>query len=560
MSPSEVYPPVCDYEWMEAHGYTALRRSGGEKKRYALSLGDSRYRSETAAQLQRLIRENNLGHIKYDGFVAEEPAGHHGMLPGADSVEPLAEASLELLRASKEANPALVTEPTYMNSLANYISPWILKYSDSIWGNSGGDCPLGLGPAPDYRESHTNAREYYIFSSLDEFWLPQNAVHYFDIIHCDEAGGFANHAAMAFGRGRFFVSTYVNPKFMTASDWTVYAGFLRWARKNQELLRNTTVVPSRVERGEPYAYAHWQGMRGVVAVRNPSNETREYHLELARTRPPAGLRDAVCVTLYPHSRGVAAGIHARSVLSLTLAPWELQILELRPVAEMQGPVVLGGRWIRNGNTTRLAHDGIASDVESLTPEGIRRSLAIPLRSPTPPAGRVLRRSAWQMPEVEWLTGKAGHVPSVAFEFDCEVDVPVSCASAEVLVLVQVEGRQFYPSRCQATVNGQAAVLGESNSAGHIGYYDSHPQWARSRETDRQWTWYRCQVPAGHAEIRVRGAAAGPDPQVGVWAWGDEDLEKSARENSLLLPLPELPQLDPGRQRVGRCLQQPAKLL
>jgi hypothetical protein len=174
-------------------------------------------------------------------------------------VEPLAAYSLELLQASKEANPHLVTEPTYLNSIANYISPWILQYSDTVWANAE-DCVVGIGP-PDYRESHTNAREFMVFKSLEQVWLPQDAVHHFDIVHVDEREGFPNHAAMAFGRGRFFLSTYVNPKLMNDEDWRIYAGLLRWARQNADLLRHTVVIASRVELGEPYLYAHWLGAR-----------------------------------------------------------------------------------------------------------------------------------------------------------------------------------------------------------------------------------------------------------------------------------------------------------
>jgi hypothetical protein len=54
-----------------------------------------------------------------------------------------------------------------------------------VWAN-GEDCVVGIGPAPDYRESHTNAREFMVFQSLDQVWLPQNAIHYFDIIHVDD--------------------------------------------------------------------------------------------------------------------------------------------------------------------------------------------------------------------------------------------------------------------------------------------------------------------------------------------------------------------------------------
>ncbi|MDO8541076.1 MAG: hypothetical protein Q7S40_11620, partial [Opitutaceae bacterium] len=172
MSPSEVYPPVCDYEWAEKQGYIVLRRDPAADGRLqpgfakpGLSLADPRYREETKRQLQKLIRENGLAHIKYDGFWAIEQRPHHDLLGGEDSVEPLAAHSLELLQASKEANPDLVTEPTYLNSIASYISPWILKYSDTVWAN-GVDCVVGVNPAPDYRESHTNAREFVIFQSL----------------------------------------------------------------------------------------------------------------------------------------------------------------------------------------------------------------------------------------------------------------------------------------------------------------------------------------------------------------------------------------------------------
>jgi hypothetical protein len=293
-----------------------------------------------------LIRENGLGHIKYDGFQPIETEPHDGMLGGEDSVEPLAGYSLELMRAARRANPDLVAEPTYLNSQTGYISPWQLMDADSIWGNTS-DCPLGIGPAPEYRDSHTNAREWLIFAGLDEIWVPQNAVQYFDIIHVDGPGGFARHAAMAVGRGRFFLPVYCNPKVMTDADWAVLAGLLKWARANQDVLRQTEILPSRVERGEPYVYAHWLGARGIVVVRNPSNETRELALDLRRAGAPAELTDAVCYTQFPYRRGIGAGL----TLNLSLAPWEVLYLEVVPRAQLKERVVLGGRWYRGANGT-----------------------------------------------------------------------------------------------------------------------------------------------------------------------------------------------------------------
>jgi hypothetical protein len=464
MSPSERYPPVCDYDWAEKAGYTVLRPKG---EKPGVSLADPRYREETKAALRKLIRENKLAHIKYDGYLAEEDRPHHGLLPGIDSVEPLADYSLELLRASKQEDPELITEPTYMNSFVNYISPWILMYSDTIWANAGGDLPPGMMPAPDYREAATTAREWYIFSSLNEVWAPQNALHYFDIVHVDAREGFPNHAAMAFGRGRFFVSTYVNPKVMNADDWRIYAGMLKWARANTGILRNTLVVPSDLRAGEPYIYAHWEGKRGILAVRNPSNESKAFVVDLARAGAPQDLAGGVCYAQYPCRKGVAEGLTAASTFRLSLEPWELVFLEIVPRAALQEVVAMGARWkAGNGGLSVIPERGVKT-VRLLEPGGRERSVAVKPRTVEQPAGKIVSQSVRPAAESEWLTGAEFRLPeftfhypaefgseeirkleaarkqkkfrTVAFELECEVTIPAAAGRGQVLLLIQSPG-------------------------------------------------------------------------------------------------------------------------
>lgn len=557
MSPSEQYPPVCDYDWAEKNGYVVLRPDAGKRGGTAVSLADPRYRGETKAALKKLIRENGLEHIKYDGFRALETKGHHGLLPGEDSVEPLAEYSLQLLAASKEEKRKLVTEPTYMNSLANYISPWILMHSDTVWGNSGGDCPPGLGPAPEYRESATNAREFYIFSSLNEVWAPQNAVHYFDIVHVDAREGFANHAAMAFGRGRFFVSTYLNPKVMDGEDWRIYAGLLRWARANRDILRNTLVLPSRVELGEPYVYAHWLGTRGILAVRNPSNENREFTIEPGRTGAPRQLADAVCYTQYPYRRGIAAGLAAASPVRLELAPWELLFLEIVPRPELKETVAIGARWYGGS----MAPDWDVDEVRIFEAGGGERRVRVSPRRRGELSGRLVSRTVRPIGGDEWLTGAERHYPvfpfhypaafgseeirkleqaarkekrfpSAAFDVECAVSIPPG-ARGQVLLLVEFPGREYRPSRCGALVDGKAAALRESNSSEHVGYYVAAKGnfWKDMLPHESEWCWYICDVGSGARTVRFSGAAGHPNPILRLWAWAEDDL------NAAMVPLP-----------------------
>jgi hypothetical protein len=556
MSPSEVYPDVCDYEWLEKKGYFVVRRQEDS----GLSLADPKYRNAVKEQLSKLVRDNNLGHVKYDGFIAEEQATHHDLLPGEDSVEPLARYSLELLEVSRKTNPTLVTEPTYLNSLANYISPWILKYSNSVWGNAGDDCPPGINPAPDYRESCTNAREYYIFSSLHEVWLPQNAVQYFDIVHCDDATGFANHAAMAFSRGRLFVPTYLNPRFMTDDDWRIYAGLLKWARTNEDILRNTVIIPSRVELGEPYVYAHWLGRRGILAVRNPSNATRAFDLDMRAAQAPKDLSDAACYTQYPYRKGIARQIKSNSIISLKLAPWELLILEIMPEPELREPVAIGARWYSDDGGTLLVADREFDTIERLEPRGTTSHVRVSPRPALDLRGQIIEQSARRLPRSEWLTGDAGLVPATGFELGCEVSIPTN-ASGRLLLLIEYPGREFWPSRCSVTVNGVPACLAGSSSDGHIGDPMEHEPWkSEAQQFESQWKWYDCPLPAGSSRVMFSGAASFERPRVGVWLWSEEDVKVLAQRAPSASPTPAMPEYRANIERDGICIRPSAPIV
>ena len=593
MSPSEIYPPVCDYDWAEKNGYVVVRPEpdlpSGKPRTFqipGLSLADPKYREETKVQLQKLIRANGLGHIKFDGFWPVEYHAHHDLLPEADSVEPLAAHALELLQAAKAANPQLVTEPTMLNSITSYISPWLLQYSDTIWANAV-DCVVGIGPAPDYRESHTNAREFIVFQSLDQVWLPQDAVHYFDIVHVDASEGFPNHAAMAFGRGRFFLSTYLNPKLMSDDDWRIYTGLLRWARGNTDLLRHTRVLRSRVELGEPYLYAHWLGTRGILVVRNPSNETQNFTIDLGEAGAPAGRADGICYSQYPYRRGIAAGLTGQSRMLLKLAPWELLYLEVVPQPLLVETVVIGARWYRAADgTTTIAADAEAEYIQLIGPGRSDRIVVVPTRSRAMPAGRVVSHTVTPLPENEWLAGKPRTTPlfpfkypaefnaetlkglretawkdiawtpapSVAFELDCSAQVPDGASACQLLLLVEYPGRGHCSSRCTAWVDGSEAVLDVRHSDEHVGFHN----WTDSlRAVESEWTWYICDVPVGSHRIKFSGRTGHAGPRLGVWLWVDYDLADQTLLTAVQCRPPVLPQYRDRRERHGICLLRPA---
>ena len=578
MSPSENYPRTCDYEWAEKSGYTVVRPEINPfDDRLALSLADPKYRAEAEEQLKRLIREYGFGHIKYDGFTIAESRPHHDLLPGQDSVEPLAEALMELFSTAYEANPHLFSEPTCLNSRRNYISPWIIRHANSLWGDAGTDCPPGIGPAPVYRESATSGREFYIFGSLDEVWLPQNALQYFDIVHCDPGGGFANHAAMAFGRGRFFISTYANPKFMSEDDWRIYAGLLRWGRTNQDILQHTVMLRSRIELGEPYVYGHWLGTRGILAVRNPSNESKKLQIDLASTGAPAGLTEAVCYTQYPYRRGVATDVTGMGTVSLRLAPWELVFLEIQPRSALKESVALGARWFHDARAgMSIVPDAKADKVRILLPDGHEQVVAVEPRLHGEFRGELISHSMRKLAEGEWVTQErtfpcnvsdngcpnviplGRRFPGVAFDVECSVAVPVGGGAGRVLLLVEFPGEQHLPSKCTAAVNGNPVRLEERYSEGHIAYRDSLRATGaeRVRPYLSEWTWYICEAPEGTSRVRFTGTAGDTRSRIGLWAWMETDL--TGRHVPVSVPSSEakMPQYEAERELDGLCLKSP----
>jgi hypothetical protein len=562
ISPSEVYAPVMDYQWAAQNGYAVVEASHDPLDYHAtgLSLADPKYLLAAQNEMQALITQNGVGHIKFDGFIALEQRAHHQLLPGDDSVEPLAEGSLELIKACKQADPDLFTEPTYLNALANYSSPWMIKYVDSTWAGAGDDCIVGIGPSPDYRESQTNSREFFVVSALDEIWLPQNAMQSFDIVHCDGAGGFPNHAAMAFARGRFFVSTYINPKFMADADWEIYAGLLKWGRRNQEVLRNTTVLASRVELGEPYAYAHWSGRRGIVAVRNPSNDSKNFTLDLAQAGCPAQLSAAVCYTQYPYRRGIAEGVTAGSKIALDLAPWELLFLEIVPRSELLEPVALGARWYRE-TSGRMSVADSAGPVRLLLPHGCQRAVDMPTGERAHPQATVVSQRIDGFPKSDWLHHGGTPLETSAFEIECSVSIPDAAVAGKALLLLEFPGHDQLAHNCWCEVDGRSVPLQVTSSTGHVGYIGGGPETARKRLEPyfSQWTWYICDLPKGRARVKFSGIAADERSKLGLWVWTDWDLAGRAVPVSVECPEPALPPYQQHLKRHGVCVLPPRLL-
>ncbi|MDR3674955.1 MAG: hypothetical protein P4N24_05665, partial [Acidobacteriota bacterium] len=296
--------------------------------------------------------------------------------------------------------------------------------------------------------------------------------------------------------------------------------------------------------GEPYAYAHWLGQRGILAIRNPSNESRTFTLDLRLSGAPNDLADALCYVQYPYRKGVATDLSASAHLPLELAPWELMFLEVLPRSALREPVAMGTRWYADaGGSMVIAPPSTAEPVQVLLPGGNRRSLATPLQSLLEVEGKTLSQSVKICPEAERLSDKDGkRVPTTAF--DCEYVVTVSGHGAQgtMLFLLEFPGRDHRLSQCSCLLNGQPVKLEERVSAGHKGAYLTKPDspWKDVIPFESEWTWYLCEVQVGTSRLRFQGSCGDLRVRISAWVWAHRDIRNDLVPAGFPCPEPELP--------------------
>jgi hypothetical protein len=258
---------------------------------------------------------------------------------------------------------------------------------------------------------------------------------------------------------------------------------------------------------------------------------------------------------------------------MKLAPWEVLYIDVVPRASLREPVAMGARWYRDASgQMSIVPDAGVTKVRILEPggSGSEHEMAA-TRVQVGLAGEVRSLSMRTAPEAEWLRpwfrprgtldtawAKLRETPSptVVFEVECDVCVPEDVSSASVLLLVQFPGQRFQSSRCSAVINGKPVELRERHSAGQLGggipkrysgYLDMLPY-------QNEWTWYICDVQAGHSRVRFAGAAADANVKTGLWLWANRDLGKLRRTTDVACGGPLLPPYRELLERDGICLK------
>ena len=333
LSPSSLYPASLENKWLQSNGYEVTPNEGLGLNA-CIAIG-GRYQTALKKALLKHTLEANLGHIKFDGFTPSCDDSTHNHPTGSESYLPLAEGLMDVFDELRKINPNIALEPTCFGYQA---SPWWLMHVPFNIGPFGDDSPKGRSPAPDWLESMTTARDIRNLEGRDAFLMPSSALQTFDIV-VQSPGAFQNHAVMAIGRGRWFISCYINPTFMDAEEWQFFADLMTWARDNRQFLQEPIPIGGDPELRQAYGYAFRDVERELYCLRNPWME--ETFIDIPQSPMNTGSREVR--SLYPRRENIAILKAEESIPRIHLGPYETKFIEIIPldkwkILEVENPI------------------------------------------------------------------------------------------------------------------------------------------------------------------------------------------------------------------------------
>jgi len=252
ISPGSAYPAGLDNAWLKSQGYelTPFGSPGDQIREVACMALGGRYQTELKNNIVTYAAEYGLGHVKLDFMAHTCDVAAHGHPTGLDSYTTIDAGLADVLDGLRAVNPRMALEPL----VCGYPpSPWWTTKTPYLVGPAGDDVPYGRVPSPEWIESLITARDI-AYRGAQEAWLmPTQALETFDIV-VQTPGDFENLAAMAIGRGRWFISTYLRPEYMRPEHWDFLAALVRWARANKQYLGNAKMFGGTPAKREPYGY------------------------------------------------------------------------------------------------------------------------------------------------------------------------------------------------------------------------------------------------------------------------------------------------------------------
>ena len=326
--------------WMRNHGYETV---GDE-----MCVAGKRYSKLLLKRVTDFVRRDSVRYFKWDGiqFSCSEPG--HGHLPGIYSRRAVMEKVIDMCRSVRAISPDVFTNITS----GTWLSPWWLKYTNTIWmqGRDYGYAQVASISRRDLAMTYRDLVLYRDFKVQNQ-WFPIANLMTHGIIkgYLNMLGGgkepldkFTDNAVLYVARGPAMWELYISPGLLSEGELDALAGAIHWAKDRFPVLKHTWMVGGNPGEGHPYAYVHFSGKRGVIALRNPVVTPQSLAVRLsADWGLERGADSLVLEKVYP-TGGIASGLfHEGDAVNFELTGFETAIYEIYPLSAAQKPLLAG---------------------------------------------------------------------------------------------------------------------------------------------------------------------------------------------------------------------------
>lgn len=275
--------PAGDRVWGLKNGYevTLMPKNYGDDGYYTYCLLGKNYTKTFKSRVDYIIKDLKVNYLKHDfnpGRCAT-PGHDHRITVGAD-LESQTEGRFFWMHYMRALEPEIFLNYTSgMN-----LSPWWLMGADCIWFGGSDFEGIGTGVGRE-RVTTYRDRQMYLEFVQNNNQFPTNAIMTHGIIK----GNFCmnwktpiedweHNVLMYFGRGVMMWELYLTPELLTDKEWAFLSKTIKWAKKNAKVLsHNTQFLLGDPAKGEPYGYAHSEGNKCILFLRNPG-ENNDNHL------------------------------------------------------------------------------------------------------------------------------------------------------------------------------------------------------------------------------------------------------------------------------------------
>jgi hypothetical protein len=323
--------PWGGYATAKQQRIAAGEKAGYETVKGGFALSAPRYYKLFETTCLEMITRYGVNQFKFDG-TGNASTVFPGSLFDSDF-----SAAIHLIERLRQQEPNI-----YINlTTGTWPSPFWLRYADSIWRDGDDHNFDGMG---SWRQKWITYRDEQTYRNVVEGGplYPLNSLMLHGIIYAQKAknlstdpnGDFRDEVRDYFGTGTQLQEMYITPSLLTKENWDDLAESAKWSRANAAVLKDTHWIGGDPGKLEVYGWASWTPKKGIVVLRNPSDHTQEFALDVGKAfeLPEHAARSYSARSPWASAKGRAAiRLRAGSVRRMVLQPFAVLNLDCVPV-------------------------------------------------------------------------------------------------------------------------------------------------------------------------------------------------------------------------------------